>query len=188
MLRSLLPGLVFLLALSVANAAKNPELQSGERGSEAVLFAIARIQQSGAFNDDNNLLRRIAFVETRDGENADTFRDGYFGGIWAVDEVAFLRTKDTSLNSRLPAKLGQIENLLRISWSEAEWEDLRKPLYSAIAARLVLYLVDRAIPNSNSVQAQAEFWRQNYNEAGSVSDFISLTSGLESKPLFCYQI
>ena len=114
--------------------------------SSAVLLAVARIQQSGAFGSDNDLLRRIAYVETRDGTAQDTFRDGYYGGIWAVDEDNFLRTQNTAINSRLPAKLQQIQNLLQISWMGVSWMDLQKPIFSALAARLVLFLADSAIP------------------------------------------
>ena len=154
---------------------------AGANGSSAVLLAVARIQQSGAFGSDNGLLRRIAYVETRDGTSNDTFRDGYYGGIWAVDEEKFLMTQTTNLSSRLPIKLQQIQELLKINWTGVTWMDLRKPIFSALAARLVLFLADRAIPPTSDLQAQAEFWVELYNSIRDVSEFVSLSIGLEGK-------
>ena len=153
----------------------------GANGSLAVLQAVARIQQSGVFGSDNDLLRRIAYVETRDGTLEDTFRDGYYGGIWAVDEDKFLTTQMTNLNSRLPIKLQQIQEYLDIDWVEVSWMDFQKPIFSALAARLVLFLADRAIPPTSDLQAQADFWVEYYNQMGAVSEFVSLSSGLEGE-------
>ena len=153
---------------------------NGANGTEAVLLAIARIQQSGIFGNDNQLLRRIAYVETRDGTLPDTFRDGYHGGIWAVNEVAFNRTKNTSANSRLPSKLMQIQHL-GVFWEQVQWNDLRKPLHSAIAARLVLFIASSAIPSASDLEAQATFWKQNFNPSGETSVFVALSSSLEGE-------
>ena len=151
-------------------------------GSLAVLQAVARIQQSGVFGSDNDLLRRIAFVETRDGTSEDTFSNGYYGGIWAVDEDKFLMTQMTKANSHLPIKLQQLQRYLEINWTGVSWMDLQKPIFSALAARLVLFLADRAIPPTSDLQAQAEFWVEYYNRMGAVSEFVSLSSGLEGEP------
>ena len=35
--------------------------------------------------DDQGLLLRIACVESNYGNDTDTFRDGYYGGIWQVN-------------------------------------------------------------------------------------------------------
>ena len=148
-------------------------------GSMAVLQAVARIQQSGAFGSDNDLLRRIAYVETRDGTSENTFRDGYYGGIWAVNVSDFLRTQNAEMNSRLPSKLRHVEECLEIDWTGVTWMDLQKPLFSALAARLVLFLADRVIPPTSDLQAQAEFWVEHYNPMGDVSEFVSLSSGIE---------
>ena len=142
---------------------------------------MARIQQSGVFGSDNDLLRRIAYVETRDGTSNDTFRDGYYGGIWAVDEEKFLMTQKIEMNSRLPVKLQQIQKFLEIDWTRVTWMDFQKPIFSALAARLVLFLVDRAIPPTSDLRAQAEFWVEYYNQMGDASEFVSLSSGIEGK-------
>lgn len=43
-------------------------------GTAVVFAAVSRIQLSNIFPDDQRLLRRVAYVETRDGIDADTYR------------------------------------------------------------------------------------------------------------------
>ena len=75
------------------------ELQAA--GTDVVLASIALIQPLTIFPNDNRLLRRVAFAETRDGVDMDTFRPGYNGGIWQVDEDIFNQTQDTTANPEL---------------------------------------------------------------------------------------
>ena len=175
---------VLLSSVPCVRAQEELLTQEDASGSAVVLLAIARIQQSGIFGDDNDLLRRIAYVETRDGTAPDTFRDGYDGGIWAVDEAAFTATQDTAANKRLLARLQEIKgtrDLFNIDWQTVRWSDLRKPIYSALAARLVLFTASSAIPSTNDLEAQAEFWIANYNMDGAAADFVAVSSGLEGK-------
>ena len=168
--------------LSAQCAAGQPEeilLQDGSNGSAVVLLTIARLQQTGIFADDNELLRRIAYVETRDGTAANTYRQGYDGGIWAVDRNVFLDTQNVDSHPRLRAKLAQIEDDFRINWYSANWRELRKPLYSAIAARLVLYNFPRAIPQADDISAQAELWAEYYRQGDSPSEFEVIANELE---------
>ena len=153
--------------------------QTNASGSAVVLQAIITLQRSGVFGNDNGMLRRIAYAETRDGTRAVDARASNAGGIWAVSESKFLQTQDIEANVRLPMKLQQIEDAFGIDWLQVEWEDLRIPLYSVIAARLVLYVAPRAIPSANDLQAQARFWVENYNPAGDEDEFIGASSGLQ---------
>ena len=43
-------------------------------GIDVVFASVSRIQQANIFSDDNRLLRRVAFVESRDGIDLDTYR------------------------------------------------------------------------------------------------------------------
>lgn len=162
-------------------ASQNITYQDGATGSEATLLSIGSVHQSGVFGDDNELLRRIAYTETRDGTLSDTYRSGYHGGIWAVDEVEFLKTKNTTQFTRLPAKFQQIRFHFGIDWQNVQWRELRKPIYSALAARLVLYIAPRSIPSADDLPAQAQFWVSYYNGDGDASTFVTTSSGLEGK-------
>jgi len=152
-------------------------LEEGAKGTAVVLLSVAHIQQAAIFPDDNELLRRIAYVETRDGSDPGTYSEGNYGGIWAVSETAFENTKDTS-NALLALKHEQIVQQFGIDWGRVQFSELRKPIYSALAARLVLFAAPRAIPSRTDVAAQAQFWRDNYNFGRSSSDFIEATNKL----------
>lgn len=155
--------------------------QDGAAGSEATLLSIGSIQQSGVFGDDNELLRRIAYAETRDGTLSSTYRQNYHGGIWAVDENEFLMTKNTAQYTRLPAKFQQIQLHFGISWLNVQWRELRKPLYSALAARLVIYIAPQSIPTADDLQGQAQFWVVYYNRDGDATEFVTTSRGLEGE-------
>ena len=174
--------LALLLAIGACitcATSQNITYREGAAGSEATLLSIGSIQQSGVFGDDNELLRRIAYTETRDGTLTDTYRSGYHGGIWAVDEVQFLKTKNVTQYTRLPAKFQQIQIHFEINWLSVQWRELRKPLYSALAARLVIYIAPRSIPTADDLPGQAQFWVTHYNRNGDASAFVTTSSGLE---------
>ena len=189
-----LPSVIVVLVFGVelcaqwwtAHAIEDSEiLQEGGSGSAVVLLSVARIQQSGSFADDNELLRRIAHVETRDGTAEDTYREGFDGGVWAVSREAFRNTQNTSANRRLRGRFEDIRNEFQIDWPLVTWRDLRRPLYSAIAARLVLFIAPASIPQTSDIPAQAEFWMRYYNPGGSTANFIAAASELEGNKGFC---
>ena len=152
-------------------------LENGRSGTDVVLLSIAYIHQVAIFQDDNNLLRRIAFVETKDGSYLDPFNSG---GIWAVDEDTFLSTQiNKNSNITLFQKYEEMRLLFGIDWKAVQWSELNKPLYSALAARLVLFIAPENIPSSDAVPAQAHFWRDHYNTDGSIKDFIRAANELE---------
>lgn len=167
-------------------ASQNIIYQDGAAGSEATLLSIGSVQQSGVFGDDNELLRRIAYTETRDGTLSTTYRQGYHGGIWAVDEDTFLGTKNIIQHTRLPAKFQQIQLHFGINWLNVQWRELRKPLYSALAARLVTYIAPRSIPSADDLLGQAQFWVAHYNRDGDASEFVTTSSGLEGERMYYY--
>ena len=169
-------ALVLLATVSFA-AGNNVLSQANANGSAVVLEAVGALQQSGVFGDDNEMLRRIAFIETRDG----TQPNDAGGGIWAVNQSRFLQTQNLQANVRLPAKLKQIQAAFQIDWLQVQGRDLCEPLYSAIAARLVLYLAPRAIPPANDLDAQARFWVQYYNPDGNEEDFTAVSRGLRGR-------
>ena len=72
-------------------------LERDQAGAAVVLATISTIVDSNAFPDDSRLLRRVAFVESRDGTDTETFREGYNGGIWQVDGDVFLQTQNFTL-------------------------------------------------------------------------------------------
>ena len=138
-------------------------------GDDVARAVVIRISVSNVFPSDHLLLRRIAYVETRDGTRNDTYRTGHHGGIWNVNEDMFNRTRDEPL---LATFYSAIDLNFAIDWSDVKWEDLRKPLYSGLAARLFLSTVSEEIPPSADFAGQAAYWRQHYNPSGTESEFV----------------
>ena len=170
----------FLLAAAILRSVSSQNLseavlEDGANGTAVVLLSVVHIQQAAIFPDDNELLRRIAYVETRDGVSDTT----NIGGIWAVSKEAFERTK-SSTNTLLRLKLTQISQSFGIKWRDVVLSNLSKPFYSALAARLVLFLAPRTIPSKTDIVAQAQFWKEYYRN-GSLDKFIGATNELQGK-------
>ena len=153
-------------------------LESGRYGTDVVLLSVAYVQQAAIFADNSKLLQRIAYVETQDGSDREAFKEGMKGGIWAVREDIFTRTQ-IGRDFLLVQKREQIMHIFGINWKGLRWSELSKPLYSALAAQLVLFTAQDSIPSDSDVLAQAHFWRENYNADGVIQDFINAAERLE---------
>ena len=151
-------------------------------GTAIVRAVNNRIQD--VFGDDRQFLRRIAFVESKDGEDPNTFRPDYHGGIWQVDEIAFGATKDTASHPGLVTKHQQIFERFGINWARVDWTELRIPLYSGLAARLLISNVPDPIPCD--IAGQAAYWKLHYNTiagAGTEEKFIQDVNALQLNPV-----
>ena len=160
---------VLNFALAFAIQLDDSVLQGGRGGTDVVLLSVAYIQQAAIFPNDNGLLRRIAYVETRDGFLMD--HSSTSGGIWAVGEEAFTNTQTIS-DSDFVVKLRQINATFGVDWEAVQWSELNKPFYSALAARLVLFTASENIPSDTEVSDQAQFWKAHYNSEGSEEKFL----------------
>lgn len=146
-------------------------------GTIVVQACLAKITQANIFPSDNQMLRRIAHVETRDGSDSDTYTPTNSGGIWQLSQAKFTQTKGSS--SQLTAPVNGISTNFGITWSTTVWNDLRKPLYSALAARLYMLLISTSIPLANNVNGQASYWVNQYtSSSGTTSEFTTAVNAL----------
>ena len=135
----------------------NPE----SKGREVVDLCIKKLKNKKfGMLDDNNFMRRIAYVMSDFGNN---IQDN--GGIWQVPYSAFVDTMDPSAHKRLPQKYQNIQEAYGIDWRSVVYKDLEKPFYSALAARLYLSNFPRLIPPAHQLEKQAKQW-QNYYMSG----------------------
>lgn len=181
------PSTIFLAAfisilafgLLGVDAAKDLTRIRDAKGADVVQAVISQIEVSGFFEDDHRILRRIAYVETKDGANIPPFR----GGIWALGRKKFEKVLNASVLAELRS---ETEEKWSFSWSRMTWEeDLRYPFYSGLAARLYLSLLEirqtASIPLSGSIPQQASFWFTYYHtKDGSLNEqnFIDRVSNL----------
>lgn len=87
------------------------------------------------FKEDYSFFIRLAYVETRFGHNENTFREDYYGGIWAVEESVFRLTQQN--HTLLTTAHRVIQNKLGIDYQRLTWKHLQMPLHSGLAAALV---------------------------------------------------
>ena len=174
------PSTIFLAAfisilafgLLGVDAAKDLTRIRDAKGADVVQAVISQIEVSGFFEDDHRILRRIAYVETKDGANIPPFR----GGIWALGRKKFEKVLNASVLAELRS---ETEEKWRFSWSKITWEeDLRYPFYSGLAARLYLWLLENEtarIPLARNISGQVNFWFTHYHsryDAFNELDFI----------------
>jgi len=180
------PFFAVLLVASV-RAANDATLQPEAKGAEVVEMTVDKIEASCVFPEDKLLLRRLAYVESNDGLHPDAFRKKYHGGIWQVDEAMLQTTQASSANVVLLEYIKGIQASFGIDWPSVTWEDLRKPLYSALGARMYILYNSRNDPNGipRDIEGQATFWCAYYRPAGDEQDYIAAANALEkgcSKP------
>ena len=179
---------VLLVSLfSLLCAQTDLTLVEGANGREVVFATVFRIQQSGVFPDDSRFLRRLAFVESRDGQDSSTFRNGYYGGIWQVDEAIFQMTLNVTAHPKVVLSDGiyaGIRKSFNLNWLAVSWRDLRRPLFSALAARIFFEIAVGNIPDIGDVRGQGRYWKDtgfNSNNSDTAEYFTEMVNILESK-------
>ena len=163
--------LVYFLAICYQGLVLSKDLTivPEQKGSSIVLACLAKISTSRIFpRDDQQLMRRIAYTETTDGLEPATYSgSNNNGGIWQLSESKYEETKNDS------TYLQKIEDVFNINWTMTSWVDLRKPFYSALAARLYLeQLVDPAddFPFSTDISSQSNFWKTMFSSSSKTED------------------
>lgn len=129
--------------------------------------------QVGDLFGNAQFLKEIAKQESNFGRHPNTYRKGYHGGVWQVDKIGFNDTQDVKSHPKLKNKFKKIKERFGINWENVKWKDLRKPLYSAIAARLLLSNKEGEIPDT--LEGRAKYWKYKYNTEegrGKVEDYL----------------
>ncbi|KAL4221525.1 hypothetical protein ACF0H5_019782 [Mactra antiquata] len=146
-------------------------------GASVVEAVVNMIRETCLFADDRRFLRRLAYVESSDGNSPLTYRTGFDGGIWQIDRSELLATKN---EPQLNTEYQIIQDKFGIDWSTVTWSDLRKPLYSGIAAALYTKKELMGSPISWKTEEQGTFWGQNFNHgSGGPTNFTDLSKILD---------
>ena len=164
----LLP-LFMLLSPFIGVDALDRTLVDGATGSDVVQAVIAKVDASRiAFGDDHRFLRRLAFVETSDGANSSYSS----GGLWGIQQ-SHLDTVSSS--PQLEELRIAIRAAFGIDWGTVTINDLGKPFFAGLVARLYLFYLEisgtAVIPLAGDIVGQARFWLTYYHsDVGGVSD------------------
>ncbi|RUS87547.1 hypothetical protein EGW08_004723, partial [Elysia chlorotica] len=150
----------------------------GAAGADVVEATLQQLRESCIFPSDYIFLRRVAYVLTKDGTDPSTYRAGFDGGIWQINQTEFALSKTSGDISKY---WGPIKSAFGIDWATVQWSDLRRPLYSGIAAMLTLLRVSGGnVPRA--LERQAAFWQNNFNTGNprAAFEFLSETQNLDS--------
>ncbi|XP_068720953.1 matrilin-2-like [Montipora capricornis] len=123
--------------------------------NEMTKKAVTRTSQP-VFMEDYHFVKRIAIVEKS------LNRTSKEGGLWNVDKCAFKATQTKRKENRQLAALHKtVRRTFGVTWSKIKYSDLRRPLYSVLAACIVLEMANRPIPRG--LKNQARFWLESYH-------------------------
>ncbi|KAK3739948.1 hypothetical protein QZH41_012800 [Actinostola sp. cb2023] len=145
----------------------------GGKGAVVVAQVSDMLEASKIFPPDNKFMCRVAWVESKYGIDGSTYRPFYYGGIWQVDSIGYI---DTKIRPSLFKYHRKILAVFHINWQQTTWKDLTKPLYSGLAARLLLATIPVPIPPAENILAQGEYWKKYYNTPagkGTVQKFVN---------------
>ena len=147
-------------------------------GSEVVEAVVQNLNHSGVFDPDHRFLRRIAFVETKDGTETMTSGSGCNKrvGIWGITAIMLTTMQDQIRSQVYPQLMTASEELYQIygvNMSSYERLDLTNALVSGIAARFYLLyrseLRNMSLPKC--VSEQAMFWDKYYRKQEGNTDY-----------------
>ena len=140
-------------------------------GADVVEETLRRLDEAHIFPDDHGLMRRIDYVESKDGTDSNTFRDPEVEagvGIWQMDKTTFewLTTSTTGFQNTREKYYPLVKKRFGIDITKLQRRDLYRPFVSALLTRVYLLTIRKKIPTEK--EDQAEYWKKYYNtEAGS---------------------
>ena len=153
--------------------ANDKTLEEGAVGSDVVLATIQKVFAPELFPDDFEFLRRMAAVETADGDTAEPGG----GGIWGISQDVFDTVTELMKISNLK---NDIMEHFCFDWTvtvNTTRVALDTPLYSALSVMVIVYsLKKETVPKS--IEEQADFWVAQFNKNRNTSVFISTAESL----------
>lgn len=89
--------------------------------------------------------------------------------------------QSTKSSSKFKKEYQEIKDYFGIDWNNVTWSDLRKPLYSALAASLFTSTTIDAGGIPKTTNSQAQFWAAKFRHGGTAANFTQLSNELEGK-------
>lgn len=117
----MLLNFVLILSFVLCTCAIDNTLVPGTKGEDVVCEVIKKIENSLLFPGDEKLLRRIAYVESKFGEDRNTYRKGYHGGTWQIDRIGFEDAISSGSHPKLDQLWSKIEKLLSKQKKDIKW-------------------------------------------------------------------
>ncbi|XP_046851875.1 multiple epidermal growth factor-like domains protein 6 [Xenia sp. Carnegie-2017] len=136
-------------------------LSKDAKGWEAIGKSLNVLKLSRVFPTDRNILKRIALVESSMNKTSNR------GGIWNVRTCAFYGV--TQNRAKYGKRLKKIQKIIGrkfgIKWNRLTYDQLERPIFSLLAARLYLYMIfPDGLPRGASTQSK--IWSDYYHNCG----------------------
>lgn len=140
-------------------------LEPKGNGTELITSVTRKIQDSCVFPNDFQFLRRVAFVESKFGDDLKWDSPKGKAGIWQINEKEFSKDQNSTI-------VQEVKNLFKVDLSKLSLDkgDFTVPLYGGLAARSLMAKKNPDIPLD--LNAQAKYWIDNYNPKGSAQKFL----------------
>ena len=135
------------------------------KGEDIVQVVLSIIENSTIFDYDHDFMRRLAYVETKDGEDLRTSSGKY--GIWAyylegyndtVNNATIYNSVAAFVSQRICVEFG-------INVTSVNSTDVMKPIVSGVMT--CFYLLALNVTENKSIPVtvpeQATFWNEEYN-------------------------
>ena len=157
--------------------------ENDANGSCVVEAVLTHLEDSGIFPPDHGFMRRIAYVETRDGtnitESTNVIMEHKRVGIWGLTKYMLqnisLQLQQHSHKTKYDNLAEYSEQIYRrfgVNMTGDETLNMRIPLVSGIAARFYLdYLTVLENELPEDLAGQAIFWALYYRERASFMEF-----------------
>ena len=115
-----IPSVISFQFLPSSSLLQNMAYTPKGKGAGVVKDVVDTINGLGIFPNDHKFLCRVAWVESKYGEDPNTYRSGYYGGIWQVsglfqinyDKKKTAKTKATWVFSRYRT----LKFLIELNW------------------------------------------------------------------------
>ena len=144
----------YFLIFTICAGVNDQTLVPDAAGCEVAKAALDRVKSSGIFKtDDKFLLVRVAYT-SKFGKKVSVPGTK---GIWHLPQPSLKKAQDISAKLNYVDK---IRNILCIEFEKANFEDYRKPLYSAVGAALLIEEEDKSIPLRSLKKEQLEMWKK----------------------------
>ena len=175
------------LDCTLSNPLPDEMIHDNASGPEVVNTVLERLECSGIFEDDHRFMRRLAYIQTSDGD-----KRGNKTGIWSITEDR-LENMVRGIKNNYTHLEGKVCQQFNISITSAVTTSRARgnPLVSGVLARFYLHYVTveygQQIPSADNVSGQAEFWISHFRnnaEAGTKEDFKNNVTCIEGKNVF----
>ena len=136
-------------------------LSKDGKGWRIIEKSINLLKTAKIFPFDRNLMKRIALVESTLNRTTNE------GGLWNVPSCAFWGvTQNRQKYGKVLKKIHKaVRRKFSITWSRMPYQELRRPVYSLIAARMYLHVILKdGIPRG--ANSQGKLWSTYYHYCG----------------------